>query len=155
MRAKRVRFDADAGDVAGGCGALGHLGLVAAELLLLEGGNFPRDPDVRKTIAAVAGDFNVEDRVVAGFLNRFDGKPAAHERIAHGLGIKARADKVTEPFEADIHECRDTLFASADVSNHYGKYHLMAIREPMMPQTMPAMAIPLPPPSTPLRFTWV
>jgi hypothetical protein len=59
---------------------------------------------VGQAVAAVAGDLDIDDSVLAVGLEVFDGEPAVSQGVGGGVGIELRPGKeIPEPFHAGFH----------------------------------------------------
>jgi hypothetical protein len=95
----RTRTAAFAGSLVSGAVGGGEL-----EGDVEDGGEFAGDADVAEAVAAVAGDFDIDDGVVAMRFDGFDGETGAGEGVGDGLGGRqAGGEKILEPLEADFH----------------------------------------------------
>ena len=67
-------------------------------------GKLPCDTDVTEAIRAVAGDFDIEDRVAVGqWRAGINGKTHAHEQRFNPSGIDRSVEILGKPVEADFH----------------------------------------------------
>ena len=58
---------------------------------------------MRKAIAAIAGDFDIENCVAAVRFDRLDGESAVRERVGGLLRVDGAGEEITQPFQADFH----------------------------------------------------
>ena len=114
-------FDLNAGHRTSRGGRFSDNGFQVLELSFQQRDKFARHPDVRQAIAAIAGDLDVEDGVVAMLFDEFHGQSPVRQYVGDGLRVKRAREKVGEPIQADLHATGNCIRRRARVKRRSRK----------------------------------
>jgi hypothetical protein len=70
---------------------------------------FTREPDVRKTVAAVRRDFHVQHEIIAAMFNRIDSQPDIGQPLPNFFRRQLRAGQFAQPLMTNKHVMSDEL----------------------------------------------
>lgn len=105
MGAQISGFDIDAGLAGGGGGCFGNV-LARADIFeraAEEGAQFAGHTEVREAVAAVAGDFDVEDGIVTHLLDHFHRQAGVGQALGQFPGVERSGQILRKPFQTDLH----------------------------------------------------